>query len=131
MSADETTVRGYIRAQLAPSWPSSWRFVPFQSMPQTIDTTTVILKHEAIDPDPKLPVGQVRNRVILTVADPHEGIEAAEDALDDAVVDLLTSLDGHRTIGWTSAEKVAVEGRYLGWDITLTVLSSIKKPEAP
>lgn len=120
------SVRDYIKTEVAPAFPAGWRFIPAQTIPSTITTTTVILKHLRMEPLPEAPVGHVTNTVILTVADPHTTVETAEEALDTAVVELLTALDGHSSITWSAADKVSVDG-WLGWDITLTVITSRKE----
>lgn len=119
------SVRDYITAEV--TFPSGWNFIPNQTIPETIDRITVVLKHLRMEPLPEAPVGHVRNTVVLTIADHHSAIATAENELDSAVVELLTALDGHARIAWSLAEKVSVEGRYLGWDITLTVITSRKE----
>ena len=121
------SVRDYLATELTPLLPASWRIIPEQRMPQTLDTITVVLKHRRIERLAEAPVGNLRNEVVLTVVDPHEDWATAEDALDDAVNDVLTALDGHSQINWTLAEKVAVSDTYIGWDLTLTVITSTKE----
>jgi hypothetical protein len=125
MSDSPESVREYIRAHV--TIPEAFRLIPNQTMPQTIDRPTVVVKHLRMEPLAEAPVGHVRNTVILTLADHHETEAIAEEALDTAVVELLTALDGHEAITWTEAEKVSVVDRYLGWDITLTVITSRKE----
>lgn len=117
------SVRDYLAAELAPLLLVGWKVIPEQRMPDTIKSTTVVLKHLSIEKLAEAPAGHLRNEVVLTVATPHEDIAKAENALDDAVVKLLSTLDGHKTINWASAKKAQVTDAYLGWDITLTVIT--------
>lgn len=91
-------------------------------MPQTIEGITVVLKHSQMERLAEAPQGSLRNTVVLTVVDPHEDQTAAENALDDSVLELVTAIDTLPKINWTNAEKVLVDP-YLGWDITLTVIT--------
>jgi len=118
------SVRSYLEAELKPLLPTTWRIIPNQRIPETIDRVTVALKVDRIEKLPEAPLGNLRNTVILTVADPHKDQVRAENALDDAVLNVLTALDGHSNIDWTLAQKVLATETYLGWDITLTVITS-------
>jgi hypothetical protein len=109
-------------------FPAGWVFIPDQRIPGTISATTVILKHSRIEPLPEAPIGTLRNTVTLTVVDPHENQSTAENELDDAVLTLITSLDSHSWINWSLAEKVAVRDPYIGWDVTLTVITQKPTP---
>ncbi len=116
-------VRDYLKTELTPLLPAGWTIIPNQKMPETITKITVVLKHLTIEPSPANPIGSLNNHVTITVADPHTDQVRAENALDDAVVELLTALDGHSRIVWRPANKVLVNDTYLGWDIPVEVLT--------
>ncbi len=120
------TVRDYLTRTLKPLLPADWRFIPNQRMPETISVVTAVVKHTRIEPLAAAPIGNANNTVVLTVASPpNQDNVKAEIALDDAVIAVVTAVDGLDTVGWTLAEKVEVnKGKYLGWDITLTVITS-------
>lgn len=118
------SVRAYLEAELAPLLDEGWGIIPEQRFPETITKITVVLNHTSIEKLSEAPFGNLRNHVTLTVADPHEDVAASEDALDDAVVTLLSVIDRHKSINWTEAKKVKVSDAYRGWDITLTVLTN-------
>ena len=117
------SVRDYLEAQLKPLLPGTWTFIPNQTMPETISQTVVILKHGRIEKLPAAPIGHLLNTVTLTIVDPHVDEVKAENALDDAVVELCSAIDGMDRINWSLAEKVTVKDPYIGWDITLTVIT--------
>jgi len=117
------SVRAYVEAQIKPLLPAEWKFIPNQTMPETISQTVVIVKHSRIEKLPAAPIGHLQNTVTLTIVDPHADEVKAENALDDSVLELLTAIDGHERINWSLAEKVAVKDPYIGWDITLTVIT--------
>lgn len=126
MSSD-IPVRDWLQEQLTPLLPPSWQIIPNQVMPQTLSRITVVIKHLEMERLAEAPLGSLRHQIILTVADPHEDQVKAENALDDEVLKLCTALDSLDGLTWTGAKKVAVRDPYIGWDITLTVISTKKK----
>lgn len=119
-----SSLRDWIDEQLTPLLPDAWSLIPNQRIPETINATTVVLKHLKIERLEEAPLGQLRNTVTLTVADPHQDQVTAENELDESVLTLCTALDALPKLNWTGAEKVLVSDTYLGWDITLTVITS-------
>ena len=116
------SVRAYLIEQL--DLPDDWTVIPEQRFPETIAKTTVVLQHTRIERMAEAPLGHLRNEVVLSVLDPHTDIASAEDALDDAIVALLSAIDAHSTIAWTGAEKVIHREAYPAWNITLSVITS-------
>lgn len=118
-----SSVRQYLDGELTPLLPAGWTLIPNQRMPETISVTTVVLKLLKIEPLPEAPIGSLKNTVTITVADPHTDQAKAEDALDESVLTLTTALDGHKNIIWKDADKVLVNDTYLGWDISVEVIT--------
>ncbi len=121
MSAD-TTVRAYLVQEL--NLPDEWTVIAEQRFPETVSRTTVIVQHTRIEPLPEAPLGHLRHTLTLSVIDPHTDIAAAEDALDEALVEVIQALDTHASISWTEAEKVVHADRYVAWNITVTVITN-------
>lgn len=117
----DQSVRAYLIEQL--DLPDTWQVIPEQRFPETLSTTTVVLQHTRVEPLAEAPRGHIRNEVVLSVLTARQDIAAAEDELDDAVLEVLSSLDGHSTISWTGAEKVMHRDTYPAWNITLTVIT--------
>lgn len=118
-----SNVRDYLKTEITPLLPATWSIIPNQKIPETISKITVVLKHLRILPLAEASIGSLRHHVTVTVADPHGDQVLAENALDNAVLELLTALDGHSKIVWTDATKVLVNDTYLGWDISLEVIT--------
>lgn len=118
------SVRTWLEGQLKPVLPASWRIIPNQRIPETIDRITVMLSFTRIERLPEAPIGSLKNYVTITVADPHQDLVKAENALDDAVNELCTALDGlSDQLLWTGASKVLVKDLYWGWDITVEIIT--------
>jgi hypothetical protein len=118
----DESVREWLTAQLTPLLPGTWRIIPNQRIPETLDVVTVVLVHQKIKPLPEAQ-GCLTNAVTLTVIDPHTDATRAEDALDDEVLALVTAIESNPQINFTEARKVSVNETYLGWDVDIEVLT--------
>lgn len=127
MSADQS-VREYVFEQL--DLPADWRLIDEQRIPTIIERPTVIVKHDRIEKLPEAPIGALRNSVVLAVFIPNQDLAKAEAALDAAVVELTTAIDGHPSINWSEAQKVVTPtGQYPGWELTLSVITTTTPKE--
>lgn len=118
-----STLRAELRKRLQPILPPDYVLRPNATPLDTITRPTLQLKQLALEPSREAPQGNLAVEFILTLASPLTAPQAAEDALDDDVVELLAALDRIEWVAWTRAEKV-VTGRaeaYLAYDVTLTV----------
>lgn len=129
------SVREWLDENLAPLLPEGWRWVPYQRNIDVLEVTTVIWKQSRILPLDAAPLGAVRIEGTLTVATPHTDIERAEEALDAAVTELCSALDGLDGIAWTDATKVSLgEAGPLGYDISIWTTATPEpdpEPEPP
>lgn len=127
MSTDRD-LRAWFSGTIKPLLPASWRYIPNQDTPATITVTTVVYKLLEIEPLPEAPIGANRNTIVLTVLSPNEDDVKAENALDNEVIDLMTSLDGHAQISWSSAKKARDQKTdRLAWDITVSAITTRSK----
>ncbi|MCC2032195.1 hypothetical protein [Microbacterium allomyrinae] len=127
--SDDQTVRAYLVEQL--NLPDDWLVIPEQRFPETLSVTTVVLQHTRIEHLAAAPIGNLEHQVVLSVLDPHTDIAAAENALDDAVTEVIGRIDAHSRIGWTTADKVMHRDTYPAWNITLTVITGRPPLPAP
>lgn len=89
----------------------------------TLSRPTVFIEHTNIEQLPTAPIGQVQNTLVVTILSHHTDYVQAEDALDAAVLELIVKLDEHLRLNWVRAEKITVKDTYLGWAITLTLIT--------
>ena len=126
MSADQT-VREYLDETLPPLLPEGWKWVDSERAVDVTETTTVQWKQRRIAPLPEAPLAHLGVDGILTVSSPHADIEKAEDALDDAVLELVGALQSVPGIRFTEANKAAVDDQHLGYDLSITVITQKKE----
>lgn len=128
--SDEQTVREFLNEQLTALLPSTWRIIPNQTIPDRIDTTTVVLGIRRITKLPEAPRGSLVTEATVLVASPHTDVKMSENALDDAVLEACHALSDHPRIIWDDATKAQATAQYFGWDIAIKVLST-RTPAAP
>lgn len=122
MSTTDTIPRKALKAALKPVLPKEWRIIPYETNPDVQATTVVMLKQESIERNPAAPLGAHDIGFTVTIESPLDGLEKAEDELDDGVVLLLHKLD-ELHIAWKTAKKVLATSGRLAYDITLTITS--------
>nr|WP_274637072.1 hypothetical protein [Microbacterium bovistercoris] len=119
-----TSVRAQVAAILAPMIPNTWAVKPHTvKQLATLAQPTVYVEHTTIEPLTAAPYGHASNTVTVTALSHRKDYDRAEDALDSDVLLLLAALDANDRIAWTRAEKITVADTYLGWAITLTLIT--------
>lgn len=124
----ENLAREQLAAQLRPLLPKSWRIVTTHESVDNLDVPVVKIKQKTIDRVPAAPAGRrVNVSFVVTIDASHVAqTQAAEDELDDTVLELIVALDAIGT-AWTRAEKVIDDNR-LAYDIDLS-LTALKTKE--
>lgn len=122
MSASPTA-REHLVGILAPELPTGWKLIETARIPQTIDATTVIVNHSGIAPAPARR-STLLNTFDVYVVSSHSDKDRADLILDDAVLTLITAISDHAEVRFDTAKKVDVTDRFIGWEITLTTLTS-------
>lgn len=121
-----SSVREQVAALIKPLITGNrWSIQPHtvKQLGTSLTRTTVFIEHTGIDPQPIAPVGMVDNTCIVTILSALADWQKAEDALDAKVMDLIAALDASTILTWSNARKVEVAETYLGWAITLTVIT--------
>lgn len=118
-----TTAREQLAAVLAPLLPTDWKLIPYQDSVDTLSDVTVMLKLASVEKHPSAPLGAYLARFTITVVDPSQDPQKAEDRLDDELLALLAALDSLNNSLWSTAEKVLFQDRYLAYDIAMQVVT--------
>lgn len=120
-------IRAWLAGEIEPLLPAQWRLVAGISDVKTLVVPAVYFEYTAIEKADNWPPGHVRAVLDLVVVDPHTDLVLAEDAVDELVVQLLTALDLHDSINWSSARKQAIGDSFFGWRVSVSVLASTPK----
>lgn len=118
LSAARTAVAGVLREHL----PKSWRIHDDETVPDTLDRTTVLASITHVGRLPAAPLGAWDITVQLTLASAKsENLPAAEAELLEHLGTLLAVVEDNMRTPWEPATKAMFAGRYLCWDIPLHV----------
>lgn len=128
MSPD-STIRNWLAEQLAPLLPSGWKVAAGMGIPATIDRTWVAIKNLRIAPLAEAPTSHLNNFTTVTIASKFTDQAKATDVVDDQVLELVMDLLTIEGLTFIDANKVLVNDTYIGWDISLSIIS--RKKETP
>lgn len=121
-----TSVRAEV-AGLIKTWTDTHKWAVKPNTVKTVTTLakpTVFIEHTTIEPLVAAPIGHVSNSVVVTFLDSHTDYAQAEDVLDADVLDFITELDASDCLDWSKAEKVTVLDTYLGWAVTVSLITA-------
>lgn len=117
-------VRQVITGALKPLLPRGWKFFPYRVPTEAITSATVWVRLQSIDKLPEAPQSKAHVvTYVVTIAVPEADPSEADARLDDDVIELVHALDALPNIRRTRAEQVAVADAYLGFDITVEIIT--------
>ena len=119
------SARSDLASALKPHLPKRWMVVRADRPIDEIVVPTLMISQRTIEPAPNA-AGNHLVTFRLTIMDPHDDENAAEDALDDEVDDLLFALDQVDGLWWTEAQKLTAQGKR-AYQITLKAASARKE----
>lgn len=119
----ENGPRAILAAHLKPLLPTSWRIITNEANTDTPNSTVVKISQQSFKRLPEAPQGAHLIEFVVAITTPYTDLAKAEDQLDDDMNAFIHALDELAGVAWSEATKVAVEGRGLGYDITLTIPS--------
>lgn len=122
--------RHALDAALKPLLPVTWRIVPYQRNLDTLDTTTVMFKQNAMRHLPAAPLGAIQVDMTVTIITDLTDPEASEDALDADVLALVVAFDDLGIL-WTEARKVGWNEQHIAYDIDIQLEATKEEEETP
>lgn len=115
--------RETLAAALKPILPKGWAIIDSGRSVDKLNKTTVQLFQRSIARLKAAPIGKHLVGFVVEITAPEQGVDRAEDRLDEEIDDLIHAFD-ELGIGWTGAEKFAAKAQRIGYQITLNVISS-------
>ena len=127
-----TTARQFFSDNISPLLPETWRIEPYVDSLDILDRMTVLLKITDLEKATGVPNGSYLTTADVILIAPQAGnIVASEDALDEALLELLPVLDSTH-IRWTKASKATfTDLQALGYSIAVQFVTSADIPETP
>ena len=111
--------RNFAIELVKPKLPRNWTWFSSKTNLDNFIHPVVKLTMQRIVRDPDAPQGSRIATFVLTIIEPMSKPGSSDDALDDKVIDLLNALDTVAEMHWESAERVTVNERNPGYDVTI------------
>ncbi|GMM94756.1 hypothetical protein [Microbacterium sp. MTN4-26] len=125
------TVRKTLRDTIKPLLPQRWRIVPSLEATKTLTVPAVYFVFGSVSPEAdgqRLPPGHVFCDFDLVLVVPQKDTEKAEEAVDEALLDLILALEWLPDVAWNTAEKIRLETGQIVWRVQVSVLASTPQP---
>lgn len=119
-------VRSSLAAALAAALPATYLVRGYPYEPDAVTRPTVMLWQSLIERLPQLELDRLVVTVELWVLVATEDPAKADDALDDAVSDVLQALHPIGWINWSTAERGVLLDRFNGYRITAQAVAKIE-----
>jgi len=109
--------------------PDTWKFIPFETLDERADVTSVTMKVAAVRRLPAAGQGTIQVDWVLTVTSPYTSRETADPQLFDDLIEFVIDLDAHPDLAflrWTEATKTVAGDALdrLAYDITVQTHAS-------
>lgn len=121
-------LRDELKALLESALPDEWEIVKDLTAANVGYVPAVYIEFSKLDTvanGQPLATGTVCASVDLVLADPRTADGEAEAAIEDELVPVLTALDAHASLGWSTATKFRLDSGPFAWRISLITLVTL------
>lgn len=123
MTAPRLTLQQGIRPHL----PKGWLIKPTSAKTDNVSATVVQFQQTRVEKMPQAPRGKLAIEFLMTIKSGKEQTQAAENDLDDAVVQLLHALTKAGFL-WRDCDKALFDNQTrMGYQLTVTITSDPKE----
>ncbi len=116
------SARTELAEALKPLLPARWVIVPSVRNVDRITVPHVILNASRIEPGPRS--GSLITTFAVSIVEPRQDVDAAENALDEEVAQFIAALLDIEWCHWTPANKSVFEDNYLAWTFDLETITN-------
>lgn len=75
--------------------------------------------------DEQVELSMLIDEIELWVFDPSEHVDYVEDALDDALLEVIEALEQHKDFAWQEAERGTLMDKFSGWRIPVICIYKV------
>lgn len=118
------SVRSDFAEFLTPLLPKDWRIVPFNTALDVTDRPVVMLIQKTVERAPEAPIGALKVGFSVLVIQPRTEPGAADDALDDDLMDVALAINKLKHVTFVRAERSTWNDTNPAWDITAEYYAS-------
>lgn len=116
-----------LQRKIKPLLPSRWLIKPTSDKADNVATTVVQFQQVSIAKLQQAPRGKLAIEFVMTIKSGMQQTQAAENDLDDDVLELLHALSASNVI-WRDCNKVRFDNQTrLGYELTVTITSDPKE----
>jgi len=98
--------------------PNTWTVIDDERSLNAITRPTMLVSVRSFTPSEYAPLSKITVTIALMILSAHTDAKAAEDDLDDLLVEALTAVNTLPNLTWSEATKVVHLDRYMGYEIT-------------
>lgn len=116
------SARTQVTALLAAKLPPGWNVIKRARVPETLPKPTLLVWGEKVTRMEGGPAKEwVLSDVVLWCLTPDAVVDSdqLEDVLDDQLTVLLDAIEATREFTWQTGERLALDGRWPGWKLTI------------
>lgn len=124
-----SSVREYVLEQLAPGIPEVIKVDPGIPTITTLSQPLLWIEYTSFQREPSAPLSRIACGVDVCIATNHTDLRKGEDEADELVAALFehaVTADAFRDL---TASKTIFGDTYIGWRISLTVITTNPEPE--
>ena len=98
--------------------PNTWTIIDDERSLNAITRPTLLVSVRSFTPSDYAPLSKITVTLALMILSAHTDAKAAEDDLDELLVEALTAVNTLPNLTWSEATKVVHLDRYMGYEIT-------------
>ena len=98
--------------------PNTWTIIDDERSLNAITRPTMLVSVRSFTPSEYAPLSKITVTLALMILSAHTDAKAAEDDLDELLVEALTAVNTLPNLTWSEATKVVHLDRYMGYEIT-------------
>ncbi len=98
--------------------PNTWTIIDDERSLNAITRPTMLVSVRSFTPSDYAPLSKITVTLALMILSAHTDAKAAEDDLDELLVEALTAVNTLPNLTWSEATKVVHLDRYMGYEIT-------------
>jgi len=98
--------------------PNTWTIIDDERSLNAITRPTLLVSVRSFTPSDYAPLSKITVTLALMILSAHTDAKAAEDDLDELIVELLAAVNTLPNLTWSEANKVVHLDRYMGYEIT-------------
>ncbi|WP_282845868.1 hypothetical protein [Microbacterium oxydans] len=118
------TVRGYILGKIGPRVPADWKVEPGIPTLGTLSKPVLWVEYTAFEPFPEAPLSKIKASADLCIATNKTDVRKGEDEADESVAELYEAVIVSNTFYSITARKAVFNDAYVGWRMSIDVITT-------